>query len=224
MTLTWCLSSLISFILMVTRWDFFHRFKDSHRNDLTLQLKSPRISIRILKQMNSCLPDLTYCPSARLRCELQVNSKKKDSARNKKTEHLPRSVFTTRINNLWSFRVLFFLSVWNCMTFHNFFFITFSSFPWPYVRKFSKLFLFLPNSVQQTQTLVFNKMPFMLFNYFSLCYSVLALPCAVTNDFNFPRVSVTGNKIPEISWLSRFSMTRTDRVPCFQQLDSWLLP
>ena len=83
LTLTWCLTSLTAFILMVTRWDFSHRFKNSHRNDLTLQLKSPRISIRILNQMNSCLPDLTYCPSARLRCESQVNSTKKDSARNK---------------------------------------------------------------------------------------------------------------------------------------------
>ena len=58
---------------------------------------------------------------------------------------------------------------------------------------------FLPNSVQQTQTLVFTKMPIMLVNYLSLYFSVLALTSAVTNDFNFPRVSVTGNKIPEIS-------------------------
>ena len=173
--------------------------------------------------MNSCLPDLTYCPSARLRCELQVNSKKKDWARNKKL-NIFHAAFLLLALTTFGRSGFFFLSVWNCMTFHNFFFITFSSFPWPYVRKFSKLFLFLPNSVQQTQTLVFNKMPFMLFNYFSLCYAVLALPCAVTNDFNFPRVSVTGNKIPEISWLSRFSMTRTNPVPCFQQLGSWLLP
>ena len=58
---------------------------------------------------------------------------------------------------------------------------------------------FLPNSVQQTHTLVFTKMPIMQFNYLSLCFSVLALTSAVTNDFNFPRVSVTGNKIREIS-------------------------
>ena len=140
--LTWCLSSLIAFILMLTRWAFFHRFKDSHRNDLTLQLKSPRISIRILKQMNSCLPDLTYCPSARLRCELQVNSKKKDSARNKKLNIFHAAFSLLALTTFGRSGFFFFLSVWNCMTFHNFFFITFSSFPWPYLRKFSKLFLF----------------------------------------------------------------------------------
>ena len=118
--LTWCLSSLIAFILMVTRSDFFHRFKDSHRNDLTLQLKSPRISIRILKQMNSCLPDLTYCPSARLRCELQVNSKKKDSARNKKL-NIFHAAFSLLALTTFSRSGFFFFSVSNRITFHNFF-------------------------------------------------------------------------------------------------------
>ena len=151
LTLTWCLSSLIAFILMVTTWDFFHRFKDSHRNDLTLQLKSPRISIRILKQMNSCLPDLTYCPSARLRCESQVNSTKKDSARNKNLNIFHAAFSLLALTTLSRSGFFCFFSVSNRRTFHNFFFITFSSFPWPYVTKSFKTILVLRDFFYLTQ-------------------------------------------------------------------------
>ena len=178
--------------------------------------------------MNSCLPDLTYCPSARLRCELQVNSKKKDSARNKKLNifHAAFSLLAlTTFGRSGFFFFWAFETAWLSITFFSLHFPVFHSLTLENFQNYSCFEgFFLPNSVQQTQTLVFNKMPFMLFNYLSLCYSVLALPSAVTNDFNFPRVSVTGNKIPEISWLSRFSMTRTNPVPCFPQLGSWLLP
>ena len=143
LTLTWCLSSLTAVILMLTRWDFFHRFKDSHRNDLTLQLKSPRNSIRILKQMSSCLPDLTYCPSARLRCESQVNSTKKDSARNKNLNIFHAAFSLLALTTLSRSGFFCFFSVSNRTTFHNFFFITFSSFPWPYVTKSFKTILVL---------------------------------------------------------------------------------
>ena len=150
LTLTWCLTSLTAFIWMVTRWDFFHRFKNSHRNDLTLQLKSPRISIRILNQMNSCLPDLTYCPSARLRCESQVNSTKKDSARNKNL-NIFHAAFSLLALTTFSRSGFFFFSVSNRITFHNFFFITFSRFPWPYVTKSFKTILVLRDFFYLTQ-------------------------------------------------------------------------
>ena len=149
--LTWCLSSLTAFILMLTRWDFFHRFKDSHRNDLTLQLKSPRNSIRILKQMNSCPPDLTYCPSARLRCESQVNSTKKDSARNKNLNIFHAAFSLLALTTLSRSGFFCFFSVSNRRTFHNFFFITSSSFPWPYVTKSFKTILVLRDFFYLTQ-------------------------------------------------------------------------
>ena len=91
--------------------------------------------------MNSCLPDLTYCPSARLRCESQVNSTKKDSARNKNL-NIFHAAFSLLALTTFSRSGFFFFSVSNRITFHNFFSVFFS-FPWPYVTISFKTILVL---------------------------------------------------------------------------------
>ena len=101
--------------------------------------------------MNSCLPDLTYCPSARLRCESQVNSTKKDSARNKNLNIFHAAFSLLALATFSRSGFFFFFSVSIRITFHNFFFITFSSFPWPYVTKSFKTILVLRDFFYLTQ-------------------------------------------------------------------------